>query len=123
MSLAVPALRINLSRDDLIMRAGVVAFVGVLLLIVGLPLWALLAKGFEDRNGNFVGVANYVSYFSTPALFQSALNSLQVAAVTTVIGAGPSICARGMREPVTCRVSSWVTGSSACAAPPPGGAS
>ena len=43
MSLAVPALRINLSRDDLIMRAGVVAFVGVLLLIVGLPLWALLA--------------------------------------------------------------------------------
>ena len=49
---------------------------GVLLLIVGLPLWALLAKGFEDRDGKFVGLANYLSYFSTPALFDSALNCL-----------------------------------------------
>ena len=48
----------------------------MLLLIVGLPLWALLAKGFEDRDGKFVGLANYVSYFSTPALFNSALNCL-----------------------------------------------
>ena len=45
----------------------------MLLVIVGLPLWALLAKGFEDRDGKFVGLANYVAYFSTPALFDSAL--------------------------------------------------
>ena len=74
MSLAAPApravLRANLSRDDLMMRAGVVALAGVLLLIVGLPLWALLAKGFEDRDGHFIGLANYLSYFSTPALFE-----------------------------------------------------
>ena len=59
------------------MRAGVRGcWPVVLLLIVGLPLWALLAKGFEDRDGKFVGLANYMSYFSTPALFNSALNSL-----------------------------------------------
>jgi iron(III) transport system permease protein len=40
------------------MRAGVVLS-RVLLLIVGLPLWSLLAKGFEDRDGKFVGLANY----------------------------------------------------------------
>jgi len=74
-----------LSRDDMLMRAGVVAVAAVLLLIVGLPLWSLLAKGFEDRDGNFVGLANYVAYFSTPALFDSALNSLHVATATTVI--------------------------------------
>ena len=89
MSLAAPApravLRANLSRDDLMMRAGVVALAGVLLLIVGLPLWALLAKGFEDRDGQFVGLANYLSYFSTPALFDSALNSFHVAAAATLI--------------------------------------
>ncbi len=89
MSLAAPAsrsvLRANLSRDDLMMRAGVVVLAGMLLLIVGLPLWALLAKGFEDRDGNFIGLANYLSYFSTPALFNSALNSFEVAAAVTLI--------------------------------------
>jgi iron(III) transport system permease protein len=74
-----------MSRDDLLMRLGVVLFAVVLLVIVGLPLWSLLAKGFEDRDGKFVGLANYVSYFSTPALFDSALNSLHVAAVCTLI--------------------------------------
>ena len=85
MSLAVPALKVRLSRDDLMMRGGLVALAAILLLIVGLPLWALLAKGFEDRDGHFVGFANYLSYFSTPALFNSALNSFHVAAVCTLI--------------------------------------
>ena len=35
--------------------------------------------------------------------------ALICSAVTTVIGAGPSTCARGMREPVTCTVSRLVT--------------
>ena len=34
-----------------------------------LPLWALLSKSFENHDGEFVGLANYVRYFSTPALF------------------------------------------------------
>jgi len=74
-----------MSRDDLLMRSGVVVLALLLLVMVGLPLWSLLAKGFEDRDGKFVGLANYVSYFSTPALFNSALNSLHVAAVSTAI--------------------------------------
>jgi iron(III) transport system permease protein len=76
---------VTLSRDDLAMRAGVAAVAMALLLMVGLPLWALLAKGFEDRDGHFVGLANYLAYFSTPALFASALNSFHVAAVCTAI--------------------------------------
>src|SRR5215470_4676604 len=67
------------------MRIGVVGLVLALLIMVGLPLWSLLAKGFEDRDGHFVGLANYVAYFSTPAMFNSAFNSFQVAAVCTVI--------------------------------------
>lgn len=88
MTLAVAArrpIRVGLSRDDLVMRAGVVALAVVLLVIVGLPLWALLAKGFEDRDGTFVGLANFITYFSTPALFDSVLNSVQVAVVSTAI--------------------------------------
>ena len=85
MSLAAPTLKVKLSRDDLMMRSGLVLLAGLLLVIVGLPLWALLAKGFEDRDGNYVGLANYLSYFSTPALFASAVNSFHVAAVCTAI--------------------------------------
>jgi iron(III) transport system permease protein len=76
---------VTLARDDLVMRAGVVAVAAALLVMVGLPLWSLLVKGFEDRDGHFVGLANFLAYFSTPALFNSALNSLHVAAVCTVI--------------------------------------
>lgn len=75
----------SLARDDRLMRAGVVLLALVLLVIVGLPLWALLSKGFEDRDGRFIGLANYATYFSTPALFNSALNSFEVAAVSTTI--------------------------------------
>ena len=84
MSLALPT-KVGLSRDDLVMRAGVVLLALVLLVIVALPLWSLLAKGFEDRDGKFVGLANYITYFSTPSLVVSAVNSFKVAAIATVI--------------------------------------
>jgi iron(III) transport system permease protein len=84
-SLVLPATKVRLSTDDFVMRVGVAALVAALLVLVGLPLWSLLAKGFEDRDGHFVGLANYAAYFSTPALFNSALNSFHVAAVCTLI--------------------------------------
>ena len=75
----------SLSRDDVVMRVGVAILAATLLVIVGLPLWSLLIKGFEDQAGHFVGLANYTAYFATPALLNSALNSFHVAAVCTVI--------------------------------------
>jgi len=87
-SVAVPvaaARRPVLSRDDLAMRLGLVVLALALLVMVVLPLWSLLSKGFEDHDGNYVGLANYATYFSTPALFDSALNSLHVAAASTLI--------------------------------------
>ena len=78
-------LRVRMSRDDLMMRAGLLAIAAALIVVLGLPLWALLAKGFQDQNGRFVGLANYIAYFSTPALLNSALNSFHVAAVSTLI--------------------------------------
>jgi iron(III) transport system permease protein len=85
MTVAAPTIHPGVSRDDVLMRGGLVLLVVALLLMVGLPLWSLLAKGFEDRDGHFVGLDNYAAYFSTPALFHSALNSLAVAAAATVV--------------------------------------
>ena len=54
-------------------------------LSIALPLWALLSKSFQNANGEFIGLANYIRYFSTPSLFNSIFNSVWVALVTTVI--------------------------------------
>ncbi len=78
-------IRRQLDRDDVLMRAGIALLICWLFLTVALPLWALLSKSFQDRDGNFVGLANFVTYFSTPALFQSVWNSLYVAILSTVI--------------------------------------
>ena len=51
------------------MRLGVCLLIGWMLVTLVLPLWALLYKSFQNQDGQFVGVANYIHYFSTPALF------------------------------------------------------
>jgi iron(III) transport system permease protein len=75
----------RVSRDALVMRAGVVLLVAWLLITIALPLWSLLSKSFQDVDGHFVGLANYVRYFSTPTLFNSIFNSLWVAVAATAI--------------------------------------
>jgi iron(III) transport system permease protein len=72
-------------RDEWILRAGVVVLVGWLAVTIALPLWALLSKSFQNSDGGFVGLANYLRYFSTPTLFGSIYNSLGVAILTTAI--------------------------------------
>ncbi|RYE32855.1 MAG: putative 2-aminoethylphosphonate ABC transporter permease subunit [Hyphomicrobiales bacterium] len=66
-------------------RALILALCLLLVLIIALPLWALLSKSLENTQGKFVGLANFVSYATTPSLFYSLLNSLLVASVTTAI--------------------------------------
>src|SRR5437016_6452655 len=75
----------HLSREAWVARAAILLLVAWLLLSIALPLWALLSKSFQNQNGAFVGLANYVRYFSTPSLFNSIFNSIGVAVATTVI--------------------------------------
>jgi iron(III) transport system permease protein len=72
-------------RDEWVMRLGIALLIAWLLLTIAFPLWTLLSKSFQNGNGQFVGLANYVRYFSTPALFGSIFNSVWVAVATTVI--------------------------------------
>ena len=82
---SAPLIRPKASRDDLIMRASLALFALWLLVVVAAPLWSLLSKSFQDRDGGFIGLSNYLRYVETPALFQSFWNSLFVAAATTAI--------------------------------------
>ena len=52
---------------------------------LALPLGLMLAKSLQGSRDEFIGLANYVRYFSTPALFQSIGNSLWVSILSTVI--------------------------------------
>lgn len=77
--------KIILDRDDWIVRGLLVAFAGFFLVALAIPLYMLISHSFIDAQGNFVGLANYQEYFSTPALSQSIFNSIYVASISTVI--------------------------------------
>lgn len=65
--------------------ALIVALCAVLFLIIALPLWALLSKSVENPDGDFVGLANFITYATTPSLLSALSNSLFVAGMTTAI--------------------------------------
>jgi iron(III) transport system permease protein len=77
--------RRRLSRDDAVMAAGLVLLAVWLAVTVALPLWTLLSKSFQDHSGGFVGLANFATYFASPALSRSLWNSLWVAALTAAV--------------------------------------
>jgi len=73
-------------RDDRwIAIAVLLAIVVFMAIFFVVPLGALLIKSFADKSGEFVGLKNFIAYFSTPALFNSLWNSVFVSAITTVI--------------------------------------
>ncbi|MCZ6576933.1 MAG: putative 2-aminoethylphosphonate ABC transporter permease subunit [Gammaproteobacteria bacterium] len=78
-------LRLRLSRDDLIRGGGLVVMGVFLFVVVLLPLYVLLSKSFEDADGKFIGFANYIEYFGTPALVSSAGHTIFIGVVTMVI--------------------------------------
>ena len=73
------------SRDDWTMRAFMVMIGAYLLIALAFPLYIMLSKSFENKDGIFIGVENYIKYFSTPALFNSIENSVTISIITMVI--------------------------------------
>ena len=87
MSLATAALpapaRRRLAAEEVVMYAAILALIAFLLLAIAFPLATLLSKSFQDGDGHFVGLANYVRYFATPTLVGSLWNSTWVALLAT----------------------------------------
>ncbi len=84
---AVPAAAIKpkLSRDDLIMRAFMSVIALYLIVALALPLYTMLSKSVQNKDGELIGFTNYFEYFGTPALSYSINNSLYIATITTLI--------------------------------------
>jgi iron(III) transport system permease protein len=74
-----------LAAEGAIMRGATLLSGTFLVIFVLLPLWELIRRSLENRQGEFVGIQNYVDYFATPALAQSFTNSLYISAMSTLI--------------------------------------
>ena len=71
------------------MMRGCMVVIGVFLAVfVLMPLYVMMSKSVENKAGDFIGLANYAEYFSTPALFLSAINSLYISVIGTVVVVG-----------------------------------
>ncbi len=66
---------------------GAILTLGIigLFFCVVLPIYTLLSKSVENKDGDFIGLANFVQFFETPSLFSSISNSLFIALLSTVI--------------------------------------
>ncbi|MBD5770820.1 putative 2-aminoethylphosphonate ABC transporter permease subunit [Marinomonas colpomeniae] len=66
---------------------GAILTLGIigLFICVVLPIYTLLSKSVENKDGDFIGLANFVQFFETPSLFSSISNSLFIALLSTVI--------------------------------------
>ncbi|WP_218509319.1 putative 2-aminoethylphosphonate ABC transporter permease subunit [Variovorax sp. dw_308] len=83
MAAARPGMR--WSRDDLIARAVLFAIMAMLFTFLIAPLFTILVNAVQDKNGSFVGLAHFITYFQTPSLLRAAWNSIWVAAVVVMI--------------------------------------
>jgi iron(III) transport system permease protein len=72
-------------RDAILMGLGIALILVFLVVAIALPISVLLVKSFQNKTGAFVGLANYVRYFTTPQLVASLWNSLWVAMLSTCV--------------------------------------
>lgn len=75
----------TLNIEVWLMRAMILLSGAFLVGFVLLPLYELIRRSLENRQGEFVGLENYIQYFSTPSLAQSFTNSLYISVMSTMI--------------------------------------
>ena len=72
------------SRDEIIARAVLLLVMGLLAVFLIAPLFTILVHAVQDRDGRFVGLAHFITYFQTPSLMRAAWNSIWVSAVVVL---------------------------------------
>jgi iron(III) transport system permease protein len=76
--------KLSLLSEALAARGGLVLLTLALLVFLTIPLATLLVRSLDDRGGAFVGLANFITYFGSPAFSNSATNTLTFAGLTTL---------------------------------------
>ncbi|HDM8217690.1 putative 2-aminoethylphosphonate ABC transporter permease subunit [Vibrio campbellii] len=75
------------SRDNLVLFGLLAGLSTMMVLFILMPLWAMLTKSVQNANGEFVGLANFATYFSSSSLWVSVGNTFTLGViVTSVVG-------------------------------------
>ncbi|SOD26028.1 iron(III) transport system permease protein [Variovorax sp. YR752] len=80
---ARPAMR--WSRDETIARVILLVVMAMLFVFLIAPLATILEHAVQDKDGRFVGLAHFITYFQTPSLLRAAWNSVWVSAAVVMI--------------------------------------
>ncbi len=77
----------RISRDNIVLFGLLAGLSTMMILFILMPLWAMLAKSVQNSDGEFVGLANFATYFSSSSLWVSVGNTFSLGlVVTTVVG-------------------------------------
>ncbi|GGD29316.1 putative 2-aminoethylphosphonate ABC transporter permease subunit [Pontibacillus salipaludis] len=72
-------------------RLLIVCMVVGLFTFIVLPVIELMERALQNRSGEYIGLENFFTYFSSPSLFQSAYHTVTVAVITTIISVGAAL--------------------------------
>ncbi|MBM4843036.1 putative 2-aminoethylphosphonate ABC transporter permease subunit [Vibrio parahaemolyticus] len=77
----------RISRDNIVLFGLLAGLSTMMILFILMPLWSMLAKSVQNSDGEFVGLANFATYFSSSSLWFSVGNTFSLGlVVTTVVG-------------------------------------
>jgi len=84
---AIPdrTVRHRFGREDAVRWALVAGFSAILYLFILLPMAKIIWRSLLGNDGRWIGLANYVRYFGTPAIAASITNSLSVALLSMAL--------------------------------------
>lgn len=78
---------VRIKRDKITLSSVAISVMTIMFLIILIcPILSLFSKALYDSSGSFVGIDNYIEYFSTPALSVSVGNTITVSSITAVVG-------------------------------------
>ncbi|MGF1787817.1 putative 2-aminoethylphosphonate ABC transporter permease subunit [Photobacterium swingsii] len=77
-------LKAKLSRDNVTLAIILILLILTMALFVLGPLVSMLQKSVQDTQGNYVGMANFAEYLTSPALWQSLQNTVTIGLIVTL---------------------------------------
>ncbi|MCF7454936.1 putative 2-aminoethylphosphonate ABC transporter permease subunit [Vibrio sp. A1-1] len=75
----------RVSRDNLVLFGLLAGLSTMMVLFILMPLWAMLTKSVQNTNGEFVGLANFATYFSSSSLWVSVGNTFTLGVIVTLV--------------------------------------
>lgn len=75
----------RIGKEEWIQRLLIIGMLLSFFIMLVLPLLQLFTQAFYDKDGAFVGVANFSKYFTTTTLVQSLQNTIWISGATTII--------------------------------------